>query len=65
MNLLDKDLARKRFTYIWRVGRVATTTWCGFLLFRTGLILDFEFLAGFTQLELPGFPCFCPGIQNP
>jgi hypothetical protein len=25
MNLLDKELARKRYAYIWRVGRVATT----------------------------------------
>jgi len=25
MNLLDKELARKRNAYIWRVGRVATT----------------------------------------
>jgi len=53
MNLLDKDLARKRFTYIWRVGRVATTTWCGFLALISGLIRDFGFLAGYTELELP------------
>jgi hypothetical protein len=52
-NLLDNQLGRKRFAYMWRVGRVATTTWCGFLVFRTGLILDFEFLAGYAQLELP------------
>jgi len=43
MNLLDKDLARKRFTHIWRVGRVATTTWCGFLALISGLIRDFGF----------------------
>jgi len=66
MNLLDKDLARKRFTYIWRVGRVATTTWCGFLALISGLIRDFGFLAGYTELELPGLAWFCGvGIQNP
>lgn len=50
MNLLDNQLGRKRFAYIWRVGRVATTTWCGFLVFRAGLIVGlirvFGFLAG-------------------
>jgi len=66
MNLLDNGLARKRFAHIWHVGRVATTTWCGFLWSLVALIRDFGFLTGFTQLELPGLACiYCVEIQNP